>query len=263
MAVGGPGRGAGSRSGDEMSTVDTGTRSESRTAIIPAISSPTTSRSQNSSSNHHNPLRQVAVAGSRRANLPSLPTSEASGLSADTRLGQASSEHAATDRVATLAKTKLTMPVSTQMCQSPSARAPVPVEGRPLTSRRRERLNAGVGLTEIGSQTAAPTAASHQRSLSVRSYASSSAGATTDGYSSSGVESVFITSAPLVSHTGSIRAALTDGGDSIGSLNRSGSSASTIPTSPDTEPQPGSHNYRTGKDSGMASKQGQPSPADT
>ncbi|CAO1619561.1 unnamed protein product [Parajaminaea phylloscopi] len=76
----------------------------------------------------------------------------------------------------------------------------------------------------------------HQRSLSVKSQASSSAGATTDGASSSGMESLFWPTVTLVSRHGSVRAALRDANRSSSTLNRSGSSVSTIPTSPDSDP---------------------------
>lgn len=81
----------------------------------------------------------------------------------------------------------------------------------------------------------------HQRSLSVLSPASSLVDPTTDGTSSSRVESIFLSTVSSVSRNGSLQkaaamAAPTDYSKSIASLNRSVSSASTITTSPGSEP---------------------------
>ncbi|PWN30377.1 hypothetical protein BDZ90DRAFT_257457 [Jaminaea rosea] len=121
--------------------------------------------------------------------------------------------------------------------ERPTRRAPLaaaaPVSRSPSSSRNaleRRRSKAGTrsGTSSSTSSTAyTPYSQQHHRSMSVQSQASSSTA--TDGASSSGRDS-------LLYRKASSRATATDGSDSLGSLHRSRSSASTIPTSPDTEP---------------------------
>ncbi|CAO1630543.1 unnamed protein product [Sympodiomycopsis kandeliae] len=131
--------------------------------------------------------------------------------------GSTMRSHSASSRVPSLPSNKVNEQVI------PPPRAAITQAGTSLL---------GLSGIDLSSNSSSPQ---HSRSLSVKSQASEM---TTDEGSSSGRDSLFRSSSNKTQEAGWRRFARVEDSDSVASLGRSGSSSSTIPTSPDVEPVP-------------------------